>query len=231
MKRVKKHMDLGTIALVALKNSFELSKKDLGTDERLSKRGMTFTTEAWDIAGVGHLCVMRMKGLAGLMRMETVIIAPTHVDMPLFNIDWIRAFGKETQIAELYNDQLQPWPDVCQAEFEQIRIQHNDIEDMQSEGHWYDDILYPCSCAKQGKGVTAQLSNIAQDYVASYVAQLSVFPACDCKRKAAKVRAFAERLYSEGGPAVKMVTQLFGQETAKRLIVQHMYGVKNETEE
>ena len=42
----------------------------------------------------------------------------------------------------------------------------------------------------------------------------------------AKVQAFAERLFAEGGPAVDQVTKLFGEQTAKRLILQHMYGVR-----
>lgn len=227
---MRKHMDLGTLALTALKPHFALSPKDLGPDAHLSKRGMTFNTEAYDVAGIGHLCVMRMKAFAGLMRMETVILAPTQVDMPLFNMDWVRAFGKETQLSELYDDQLQPWPDVCQGEFDRIRQQNEDLADVESDGHWYDAILYPCSCSKQGKGIEDRLVQIAQDYMASYVAQLGVLPPCDQTKKAAAVRAFAERLFSNDGPAVSQVTKLFGEQTARRLVVHHLYGVEKNVE-
>ena len=45
------------------------------------------------------------------------------------------------------------------------------------------------------------------------------------EENAEKVKAFAERLFTEGGPAVDQVTKLFGEETAKRLILRWMYGV------
>ncbi|MDO4796882.1 MAG: hypothetical protein Q4A01_02560 [Coriobacteriales bacterium] len=227
---MRKHTDLGTLALAALNTHATLRPKDLGSDARLSKRGMTFTTEAYDVEGVGHLCIMRMKAFAGLMRMETVILAPAQMDMPLFNIDWVRAFGKETQIAELYDDQLQPWPDVCQEEIDRIRRQYDDLPNMAHADHWYDDILYPCSCAKQGKGIEDRLAQMAQDYLAAYVAQLGVLPACDHEQKAAAVRSFAEHLYADGGPAVQQVAKLFGQQTAQRLVVHHMYGVEDDVE-
>jgi hypothetical protein len=169
---------------------------------------------------------MKMKAFFGLMRMETAIIAPARIDMPLFNLDWVGAFGYETQIAELYDTQLQPWPDECQNVFECLLQRDADLPNASSdEERWYDSILYPCSYHKKGKGLTERFSNAAHDYLVAYVDQLPSAPACDEHEKAAKVQAFAERLFDEGGPAVDQVTKLFGQTTARRLVVQHMYGV------
>ena len=213
--------------LTALGRNHELSQEDLGTDARLSAKGMTFETESWRIAGVGHLCVMRMKAFFGLMRMETAVIAPTEVDVPLFNLDWVKAFGAETQIAELYDTQLQPWPNECHEAFEFARAQYADLPDAPTgDPRWYDDILYPCSFHKKGKGMSERMSRAAQDYLSIYTELLAAAPACDSAAKAAKVRAFAERLFAEGGPAVDQVTKLFGEQTARRLILQHMYGVR-----
>ena len=213
--------------LTALGRNHELSQEDLGTDARLSAKGMTFETESWRIAGVGHLCVMRMKAFFGLMRMETAVIAPTDVDAPLFNLDWVTAFGTETQIAELYDTQLQPWPNECHEAFEFARSQYADLPDAPAgEPRWYDDILYPCSFHKKGKGMTERMSRAAQDYLTVYSELLAAAPTCDSAAKAVKVRAFAERLFAEGGPAVDQVTRLFGEQTARRLVLQHMYGVR-----
>ena len=213
--------------LAALGNNYALTQEDLGADARLSKKGMTFETESWEIQGIGHLCVMRMNAFFGLMRMETAVIAPTNVDMPLFNLDWVKAFGNETQIAELYDTQLQLLPSESHKAFESICEQYADVPDApQAEARWYDNILYPCSFHKKGKGVTEALSSAAQDYLAAYIELLANAPACDSQEKTAKVRAFAERLFAEGGPAVDQVTKFFGNQTAKRLILQHMYGVR-----
>ena len=212
--------------LAALESNHELRQEDLGQDARLSAKGMTFETEGWEIVGIGHLCVMRMNAFLGLMRMETAVIAPTGVDAPLFNLDWVRAFGTETQIAELYDTQLLPWPDECHEAFEFARTQYADLPDVPAKDpRWYDDILYPCSFHKKGRGLTERMSCAAQDYLDIYTELLAAARPCDQAQKAEKVRAFAERLFAEGGPAVDQVTKLFGEQTARRLILQHMYGV------
>ena len=79
--------------LAALERTSTLKQEDLGADAHLSAKGMTFETESWEIQEIGHLCIMQMSAPLGLMRMETAIIAPTDVDVPLFNLDWVKAFG------------------------------------------------------------------------------------------------------------------------------------------
>ena len=153
------------------------------------------------------------------------MLAVSGKDVPLFNLDWVRAMGKETQIVELYDTQLEPWPEEKQDEFAALRERDAELPDMNSSGHWYDAILYPCSYHKAGKGMTESLDAAARDYTETFLRQLAEAPACDAAAKREKTRAFAERLFAEGGPAVDQVTKLFGAETAKRLILKHMYGV------
>ena len=217
---------LGDMVRTLLERSYTLKKEDLGADARLSKSGMVFDTEAWEIPGLGHLCIMRMKAFFGLMKMETAVLAVSGKDVPLLNLDWVRAFGKETQIAELYDTQLAPYPAEKLADFDTLRARDADLPEPGSKPHWYDAILYPCSYHKAGKGLSERLSAAARDYFETFLRQLAEAPACDAGAKAEKVKAFAERLFAEGGPAVDQVTKLFGQETAKRLILRHMYGVK-----
>ena len=222
-----KRTTLRDSVLAALERTYALQQEDLGADAHLSAKGMAFETESWEIPGVGHLCIMQMNAFLGLMRMETAIIAPTGVDAPLFNLDWVKAFGIETQIAELYDTQLQPWPDECHNAFEFARDQYADLPDAPAgDAHWYDDILYPCSFHKKGRELTERMSQAAQDYLTVYTELLEATPTCDSAKKAAKVQAFAEKLFEEGGPAVDQVTKLFGKQTAKRIILQHMYGVR-----
>ena len=222
-----KRMALRDSVLAALERTSLLKQEDLGADAHLSAKGMTFETESWEIQEIGHLCIMKMSAPLGLMRMETAIIAPTHVDVPLFNLDWVKAFGTETQIAELYDTQLMPWPNECHEAFEFARAQYADLPDAPAgDAHWYDDILYPCSFHKKGRGLTERMSRAAQDYLTVYTELLAAAPTCNSTEKAAKVQAFAEKLFEEGGPAVNQVAKLFGEQTAKRLILQHMYGAR-----
>lgn len=209
-----------------LEKQYTLKKEDLGADARLSKKGMVFETEAYEIPDLGHFCILRMNAFLGLMKMETAVLSVTGKDVPLLNLDWVRAFGKETQIVELYDTQLTPYPDEALAAFDALRRRDDDLPGMSSNGHWYDAILYPCSYHKAGKKLTERLAAAARDYTETFLRQLADAPSCDAEAKRAKNRAFAERLFAEGGPAVDQVTKLFGPETARRLILRYMYGVK-----
>lgn len=224
-----KHLDIGALAASALGYRYTLTEDALGADAQFSKRGMTLNVESGDIEGVGHWSVMRMKAPFGLIRMETLVIAPTHLDAPLINIDWVKAFGVETQIVELYDDQLRPLPEACKAEFERIREGAADLPDMPpAEERWYSSILYPFSCHKAGKGLGERFSLLAQDYLSAYIAVLSVVEPCGHAEKAEKVRAFAQRLFDEGGPAVDFISKNFGEDAARRLVLRHMYGVRQD---
>ena len=221
------HTNLGRFTKAALGRNHEITKNEIGGDARLSKFGMTFTTKSYEISDMGHFCIMRMKAFGGIMKMETVIVAPECMDAPLMNVDWVRAFGKETLIVEFYDTQLSPWPDAMQAEFRKIAEKDADIADRENEPHWYDRIRYSCSYNKSGKGLTERFNQTAQAYTGLFSAQLSEVPRCegdDRKEKRAKIERFANELYANGGTAVNMITRLFGKETAKRVIVKHMYG-------
>ena len=219
---------LGDMVRTLLAQQYTLKKEELGADARLAKKGMVFETEAYEIPDLGHFCILRMNAFLGLMKMETAVLAVTGKDLPLLNLDWVRAFGRETQIVELYDTQLAPYPEALLAEFDALRRRDGDLPAQEAKGtHWYDAILYPCSYHKAGKGLTERLAAAARDYTETFLRQLANAPACDAQAKQAKNRAFAERLFAEGGPAVDQVTKLFGTETARRLILHHMYGVKD----
>ena len=218
--------ELGQTVKQQLSACFPLRQEDLGADAKLSKKGMTFVTEAYAVEGVGHLCVMRMKAMLGLMKMETVVLSVTEKDLPLFNLDWVGVMGGETQIAELYDVQLEPLSEEAQAAFRKIRDRDADLSDYSSgKAHWYDDILYPCSYAKTGKKQTQRLNGAAKDYIACYLELLKAAPVCDGEAKKEKVRQFAENLFEKGGPAVDQFRKLFGDDAARRMILRHMYGV------
>ena len=224
-----KHTDLGKLLCTELGRTWQLEKEDIGEDARLSKNGMVFDTETYAIPGIGHLCILRMRALLGLMRMETAVVAVTGKDLPLMNLDWVKAAGRETQIVELYDTQLEPYPTDLLDAFRAIRDRDADLPDMPAKDSWYTPILYPCSYHKVGRGLSERLAAAAETYVKTYASQLRTAPACDApaqEAKAAKVRGYAESLLANGGPAVDQITKLFGPEVTRRLVLTHMYGVK-----
>lgn len=223
---MEKHADLGSMVRRALEESYSLRRQELGADARLSKNGMVFDTESYDVEDLGHLCILRMKAFLGLMKMETVVLSVTERDVPLLNLDWVAAAGKETLIAELYDTQLQPLPEKALGRFQALKDRDGDLPLREKKPHWYDKILYPCSYDHAGRGLSQRFNAAAEGYVKEYLALTKTAPLCDSREKLAANRAFAETLVQQGGPAVDMMTKLFGQEAARRLILQHMYGVE-----
>ena len=221
-----KHRELDLIMLRRLAAAFEITQEDVGRDAHMSKNGMTFEVQSYTVKDVGHLCVLRMKAMMGLMKMETCVLSSFCRDVPLFNIDWISAMGQETQMVEFYDTQIQPWPRQMQDSYMNITERDADLVEYTSpQEHWYDTILYPCSYHKVGRRISGRLADAADDYIRIFCEQLADAPDCDPVLKKEKVRAFAGKLVDYGGPAVDQVTELFGRETAARLILRHMYGV------
>ena len=224
---MSKHADLGTAILDALKGRYTLEKLDIGTDARLSKSGMVFETESYAVKDLGHLCVLRMKAFLGLMKMETVVLAVKEKDLPLFNLDWVSAAGKETLIAELYDTQLQPLSEKALGRLQALKDRDGDLPQREKKPHWYDAILYPCSYHKAGRKLSERFNAAARGYIKEFLALADQAPACDAAEKGKKIRAFAETLVKEGGPAVDTMTKLFGAEAAGRVILRHMYGTED----
>ena len=216
--------DIGQLTCRLLADGYRLMKEDIGADAHLEKDGFAYDLECYTAEGFGHLCVMRMDAMGGLMKMETAVLACTSKDVPLFNLDWVGAMGKETQMAELYDVQLSPYPEEKLAAFAAIKAGSADLPDRETAPHWYDGILYPCSYDKTGEGYTARFSADAKRYLEEFLRQVKAAPDADTEARKAKIREFAETLFAQGGPAVDQVTRLFGKETARRIIVGHMYG-------
>ena len=216
---------LPELVLTALAD-FPLTKVDVGDEATLKKNGFRFETEAYEAEGLGHICFLTMKAMGGLMKMETAVLATTAKDVPMMNLDWVLAMGKETQMCELYDDQLAPCSAEAAAKFHAIKDRDADLTDRETDPHWYDDILLPASYDKTGKKISERLNKAAAAYLEEYIAQVKAAPDCDTVAKKENVRHFAQTLFDQGGPAVDQVTKLFGRETAERLILGHMYGVK-----
>ena len=223
---MKKHIDMGTLVKRQLLPYCKLRPLDIGRDADLSAKGFSFHTESYEIDGIGHLCIMTMKAMAGLMKMETAVVSPLDVDLPLLNLDWVSAFGKETQLVELYDTQLAPCPQDMLDRFDEVKRRDSDLKDYETkESRPYDDLLYPESYCKTDKGASARFCEAADEYMSIFTEYLRKAGKCSRDEKAGKVRNFTDMLITAGGPAVNQMTKLFGQETAERVIRSHMYGV------
>ena len=70
---------------------------------KIDKNGMHFRITTYAVKGFGHLSVIDMKAMLGLMKMESVILNAETRDLPLYSGDLIRVAGKCTILQEFYN--------------------------------------------------------------------------------------------------------------------------------
>ncbi|MBQ6479065.1 MAG: hypothetical protein IJI44_06825 [Erysipelotrichaceae bacterium] len=216
---------MNELLLERLKKEYEVRQLDIGKDAVLSRKGLRFEIASYEVNGLGHLCTMSMKGMMGLMKMETCVLSATEKDLPLFNLDRITAMGKNTQIVEFYDDQLVPLKEETCDRFMAIKEASEKFEDYVSGEHWYDSILYPFTYAqKNGKGKA--FDAVCERYIEEYLKLAKETESCDPAQKKQKVEVFARELFTKGGPAVNQFKKLFGEETAERVVVKHMYGAK-----
>ena len=92
--------------LDAIGKAFPLTELSCGEFAQQKVSGMKFQIRRFEAENLGSVSVMVAKGFFGLMKMDTLIITPTAVDMPLFSYDRVHAMGNDTLIFELYDTLL-----------------------------------------------------------------------------------------------------------------------------
>ncbi len=211
-----------------IKKNHALTQKSVGDFKTFKAKGMTFVCEAFDAEGLGHVSVMRAKGFFGLMKMDTLVIAPVEKDLPLLSYDRIYAMGNDTLIVELYDTMGEKKVDL--GSIVAIKSKYAHLPERFAEGeepkHWYDDIRLPETTSKKGKkGDGVGFDAYTLDYVSAYLELAG--DACDAGEKIARTEVYASGLISQGGPATDVFKQEFGEEKTGEIICGVLFGTKN----
>lgn len=213
--------------LELIKKNHALSPKSVGDFKTFKAKGMTFVCEAFDAEGLGHVSVMRAKGFFGLMKMDTLVIAPVDKDLPLLSYDRIYAMGNDTLIVELYDTLGEAKIDL--STINEVKSKYAHLPERFAEGeepkHWYDDIRLPETTSKKGKkGDSAGFDAYTLEYVSAFLA-LAGEP-CDKNEKIARTEVYATGLITQGGPATDVFKQEFGEEKTGEIIRGVLFGTK-----
>ena len=210
-----------------IKKNHALNPKSVGEFKTFKAKGMTFVCEAFDAEGLGHVSVMRAKGFFGLMKMDTLVIAPIEKDLPLLSYDRIYAMGNDTLIVELYDTMGESKPEL--AAINAVKMKYARLPERFAEGeepaHWYDGIRLTETTSKKGKkGNTADFDAYTLDYVSAYLSLEG--EKCDRDVKIARTEIYATGLITQGGPATDVFKQEFGEEKTGEIIRGVLFGTK-----
>jgi len=210
--------------LTAIGNKFPLTKADAGDFKQLKANGMKFSIRAFRAEGLGWVSVMTASGFLGLMKMDTLIINPTQVDMPLLSYDRVHAMGNDTLIYELY-DTMVGTPDLSQLDKAKGRT--NLLPDHDLGKHWYDDIKLPQSLSKKCKKIqTPAFNDAAYQYMVSFLNAAQNAPVCDEAVKREKASVYVEGLLTHGGPSTDVFKKSLGDEKTAQLFRYILFGTK-----
>ena len=199
-----------------------MKKLDIGEYAEISAPMMKFEISAFEAEGLGHVSVMSMSGMLGLMKMDTIIINPKSRDLPLLSYDRVYAMGSDTFIYELYEtranaSELSEIRKVVKTDA--LRLPVNDLGE-----HWYDDIKLPESISlKANYKYGPKFDEVAEKYMDAYLATPTE-EGFDPAAKEKMAEAYVEGLLKNGGPSTSVFLKLFGEEKTADLFRTTLFG-------
>lgn len=206
--------------LSAIGNRFPLKETGVGDFAALKAKGMKFAVRAFEAEGLGHVSVMQAKGMLGLMKMDTLIVNPKELDLPLYSYDRILAMGNDTLIIELYDTVVE----ACGLDtLNAVNDAYKALPDRDPGTHWYDAIKLSESVSKKGKKLSDRFDAYTADYTKAYL-ELPAKAVSDPEAKRKKTEAYVEGLLRNGGPSTDVFKQALGEERCAELFKNVLFG-------
>ena len=198
-----------------------LTEIDCGEFAKMKVSGMIFNISAYKAEGLGHVSVMTASGMLGLMKMDTLIINPTELDLPLYSYDRIFAMGNDTLIVELYDTLL---GDFSEAKLLERKDGFSYLPERDPGEHWYDSIKLGCSISKKGKKKhTADLNRLTEEHFLAYLGK-GAATVSDREAKQKKASVYVEGLLTKGGPSTDVFKGAIGEALTRQLFTEILFG-------
>lgn len=198
-----------------------LTEIDCGEFAKMKVSGMIFNISAYKAEGLGHVSVMTAVGMLGLMKMDTLIVNPTELDLPLYSYDRIFAMGNDTLITELYDTTL---GEYSQAAMNEVKELYSALPERDPGEHWYDSIKLGCSISKKGKKKhTADLNRLTEEHFHAYLGK-GAATVSDREAKQEKTRVYVDGLITKGGPSTDVFKGAIGEALTRQLFTEILFG-------
>ena len=211
--------------LTLINNRYATSEIDCGEFANMKVNGMKFSIRAFKAAGLGHVSIMRATAMLGLMKMDTLIINPTELDLPLYSYDRIFAMGNDTLITELYATTVGEFSEEKMLEV-LADEKYSALTERDPGEHWYDSIKLKSSISKKGKKPQTELINeLTEQHFEAYFASSNT-PVADREAKQDKARVYVNGLIEKGGPSTDVFKKAIGEEKTRELFENILFGTK-----
>ena len=211
--------------LTLINEKYPITDIDCGEFANMSVKGMKFKISAYKAEGLGHVSIMRGSAMMGLMKMDTLIINPTELDLPLYSYDRILAMGNDTLIVELY--------DTLLGEFSEDKLLErkdgfSHLPERDPGKHWYDSIKLKSSISKKGKArnVSNGFEYLTMEHLYAYLYPDEAKIVQDYEAKQDKARIYVNGLIEKGGPSTDVFKGAIGEAKTRELFESVLFGTK-----
>lgn len=198
----------------------EVGKIDVGSYQKMKKRGCTFLVHDYELVGYGRFSTIEMKGMGGLMKMETIVFTPLEKEMPLLSYDLISAFGKNTLLLELYDISVGSNPNL--SAMDKVKDKYSNLKDNAPEKKWYDSLKLSPTLSKKG-GKKKEYEALAEEWMNAYFQILSASDDANEDEKRKKILAYVNGLFENGGPSTEQFSKMFTKEVAYDLFTKYIF--------
>ncbi len=173
---------------------------------------MRFTVDRYAAKDYGHLMVMQTKAMGGLMRLVTVSFTPSAGGtVPYLLIDCMAMRQKRTVFVEYYD---------CTAggatvpSLDALKNAYADVPEYEEKPAWYVGERMGCSLIKGvSDGSETRLVSMVRDSVEAYLSLCAAAP--KDPNNLSKLRAFQNRMITEGNPSSSTMERVLGKAGAE----------------
>lgn len=204
-------------------SKYPLTELDAGEFAKMKVNGMSFSIRTFRAEGLGRVSVMLASGFFGLMKMDTLIVNPTEIDLPLYSYDRIFAMGNDTLITELYDTTL---CEFSEDKLLAVKAEYSHLPYRDPGEHWYDSIKLQSSISNKGKKKHTEPMNLLTLKHFEAFLQSAGEPVTDREAKQAKTRVYVNGLMEKGGPSTDVFKKSIGEEKTRELFENILFGTK-----
>jgi len=204
-----------------LKSTYPLTFKK---EEKIKIKAMNFIIRQYYAEGLGNVSTMFMNAPFNVMKMDSLVINPFEIDLPLLSYDRIFAFGNDSMYLELYETRIDS---NDKPEYIKNLVSLKNDFSFEVKRAWYTNLLYPESVhMKTKKKNKKELNKVSMEFFTSYLNWAIDTKSCYKEEKMTKARVYTEGLLTNGGPSTDVFLKNMGKEYTEKLFREVVFGTK-----
>ena len=208
-----------------IESKYTCTAVDVGDFKDVRVEGAKIQVAAYDVEEFGRMSTVSVRGFLGLWKMQSVILNPMEVDMPIYYYHRHDKKGNELCMVEIIDTFLNKRE---MASLTAVLDQYKSIPDLEVKENWYDEIKLSCGFLKSvKKSEEAVLDELTLAHLREYLKLAEIAPKCGKTRKKEAASDFVEGLVEQSGIAVlQLFRSYYDKKVATKLCRDILFGMK-----